>query len=460
MSNQSKARRWIGGVGAGFAALGLGCATVVAQPAAPKKCEGIDTPFRPSSKIGQFDARLDGDTLKIELKVAFAWLDGDPDRVPGYEAAAYTWKKTDDTAELQRQLKTRVAAAWSGAFPIESTDGKRRLEVEVAVDTTPIEQAHWLIEVFRYPINGPDTPASVCAPAHFHLAGGCEPNADGRKWGTVRLASTHWRLEHVRDLELPPFDVWFEHGSATAPDLNGDSPAWLAGVPDWQIRLTGFADDLEGDTRGERDAARPTVELAQRRTRSVRDALLDLACPKKDNAPADPQCLASAGKRLHLRNLGAYGDSPHGRRNFVRLELFRTPPIDTLAHEAGHMLGLGDEASDIDGQVGEAVRSADYAALVNWYTGYVLDRVDDENIMSRGDVVRPWHYAPFLQALEAITCSAEWRIVEPETGTKAAPDIGLPPCQQAPRPELPEAGEKGFGPPPAPIVCGVRTGDS
>jgi hypothetical protein len=453
------AGRWMGCLWAGFAVLGLvGCATLEASPpATAKNCRGDGTGFRPSSRTGQFDARLDGDTLRIELKVAFDWLDGDPDRIPGYEAAAFTWTE-DEKAVFQQELARRVAETWSGAYPIESTDGTRRLRVQVAVKPAPLEQAHWLIEVFHYPSDGPDTPASVCDPAHFHLAAGCEPNAEGRTWGTVRLTNTHLRGEHVRDLEIPPFDVWFEHGGAEAPDLNGDPPAWLASIPAWQFRITGFADGFEVDTRGDRDAARPTVELARRRTQKVREALLDLACPTRAGAPADPKCRTEAGKRLHVRNLGAYGESPHARRNFVRLDLFRTPPIDTLTHEAGHMLGLGDEASGVGGRVGEPVLSAEYAALVLWYTGYVLTRVDDEGIMSRGNVVRPWHYAPFLEALEVLTCSAEWRIVEPEADAvpEATPPIDLPPSRKMPRPERPEASPQGFGPPPVPIVCGLR----
>ncbi|MEM8997460.1 MAG: hypothetical protein AAGF23_21930 [Acidobacteriota bacterium] len=75
------------------------------------------------------------------------------------------------------------------------------------------------------------------------------------------------------------------------------------------------------------------------------------------------------------------------------------------------MLGLGDEASDDFAKVGEPVQNPEYAALVYWYTGHVLLRVDDESIMSRGNTVRPWHYAPFLEVLERITESSEWRVV-------------------------------------------------
>jgi hypothetical protein len=164
------------------------------------------------------------------------------------------------------------------------------------------------------------------------------------------------------------------------------------------------------------------------------------------------------GERLHVRNLGSYGDSPHARRNFVRLELFKTPPIDTLTHEAGHMFGLGDEASGEGGAVGEPLFNAHYTALVHWYTGYVLTRVDDNGIMSRGNVVRPWHYVPFLEAVTVLTCSQQWQIVEPDDkgglGTVAPPKISPPPSRMRSRPERPEALTQGPGPPPGAIVCG------
>ena len=405
--------RWLlQGIGSLATVVWLGCSTLEAGQVDPSAShdKGEVLHFSPSSGSGLFDAFMDGGTLWIELRVFYAWLDGDPDRMPGYEAAAYTW--TDELKiEFRRAFSDRVARTWSGAFPVESTDRQQRLRVEVRVETVSrVEQAHWRIEVVRYPDDGPDAIASVCPPGHFHLAGGCEANAADRRWGTVRLASSHLRAEHVRDLELPPYDLWFGVGSAEKPDLSVDPVARLIQIPEWQIRLTSFAEETEVDARRQREDARPSVDLARERGRNVHEALVDLAC--SNGRMADPHCRSRISQRITIRNLGAYGETPDVPRRFVRLELFRTPPIDTLAHEAGHMLGLGDEASGPTGGVGAPLVDAGYAAFVAWQTGFILQRVDDDNIMSRGTVVRPWHYSPFVEALEAMPGSGEWQVVE------------------------------------------------
>ena len=40
--------------------------------------------------------------------------------------------------------------------------------------------------------------------------------------------------------------------------------------------------------------------------------------------------------------------------------------------------------------------------MVKEQTGYDLRRTSDESMMSKGATIRPWHYAPFLEALKRI----------------------------------------------------------
>ena len=68
----------------------------------------------------------------------------------------------------------------------------------------------------------------------------------------------------------------------------------------------------------------------------------------------------------------------------------------------------------VDAQhAGRSLASPDYAALVFWYRNELVLRHDDDGIMSRGTVVRPWHYVTFLEALESLTGTPDWSIVEP-----------------------------------------------
>jgi hypothetical protein len=94
----------------------------------------------------------------------------------------------------------------------------------------------------------------------------------------------------------------------------------------------------------------------------------------------------------------------------VRLEVFRQTSMDTISHEAGHMLGLGDEASGENGQAGAFVGDADYAGLVHYRLQESVLRADDTSIMSRRDKVRPRHYITFLEALIHLTDSEGWTI--------------------------------------------------
>lgn len=398
--------------------LALSCASLAAAPppAEPPTVEpppAVDS-FVPSSRQGHFDARKIGDRLEITLRVHFSFLEGDPNLVPGYAEAEYSWSDVERQS-FKDEFQRRVESAWSGRHAFEATDGSETVAVEVRVrEVAGVDDAHWLITVSHYPEDAPDTEASVCGPAENHFAGSCESNQESLTWGTVRLASTHLFLEHVSDLEIAPLDLWYSSDDHTPPaDLLDRPPAWLVTDWGWSAHLTGYAavDEVSvGATPGE---VRPSIELARRRTRRVRRALIEQACREARGAAAKTECQQKTRQRIRVVNQGAYGEAPYDDRRLVQMEVFEPIPIDTLTHEAGHMLGLGDEASDEIGEPGTTLASPDYAALVRWYNNETVLRHDDDGIMSRGTVVRPRHYVTFLEALETLTGSAEWSIVEP-----------------------------------------------
>jgi len=378
------------------------------------------TDVEPGSGLGWFQARLDGDTLSVTLPLYYDFVDGDERLAPGFAPEEYRWTAAERT-RFEAEFGRHVATVWSRRYALESTGGARRVAVDVAV--TPVarrDDAHWVVFARHYPDDALDTVASVCDPGWSHFAGDCEYS--GERWGTVEVASTHLHDEYLLPWEVSPTDLWFERGSTTPEASFADDPAVrLFTDAGWNAELIGFADRLEVDPPVP-GAARPTIALARRRTQYVRDTLIAEACRPGRGRDVPPDCETQAGARIRVVNQGAYGDAPYEDRALVELDVFRTGNlIDTPAHEAGHMLGLEDEAS-LD-ELGDPVALPaeyqdwvfDHAAALGAWTE-VADtwpEPDDEGIMGLGRVVRPRHYLVFVDAMEALTGSPGWRIVAP-----------------------------------------------
>ena len=100
-----------------------------------------------------------------------------------------------------------------------------------------------------------------------------------------------------------------------------------------------------------------------------------------------------------------------------------------VAHEAGHMFGLGDEytapfsgtggalGTPVDGNLGPS----------QGLPGAVHENSD--SIMSVGDAVRPQHYATFLEAIKAATAMPEWEFGPPIPVTAPNPALDSIPGQ-------------------------------
>ena len=83
-----------------------------------------------------------------------------------------------------------------------------------------------------------------------------------------------------------------------------------------------------------------------------------------------------------------------------------------VAHEAGHMFGLPDEATkDID--VGTNEMISHYWKLVKTYFDMPFEQVDEDNLMSLGSRVKPRYHIPFIEALEKISPSLNWKTQAP-----------------------------------------------
>lgn len=413
--------------------------------------------FRPSTGIGVFDVEWsDSEGLLIVLRVRYSFEPGEPRLAPGFGADEYKWQEKQGD-RFKEQFRNRVRDTWSGArFVLTRPAMKSSSPVPVRVvveEPSDPELADWEIIVRRYPDEAPDDlPASVCPPGTFHYLDGCE-SGDHPERGTVLFASTHTQMAFIRKVQLRSLEIWFDPGKGEGEEFWVDLPTaqlftqqqWHQESPPpyWSARLTGYAGWREVERRNAAPGEiRPSVELAKSRLETVRSLLLRRACEnvtqtcsdladgstfplgQDEKGPPDEcaKCRAVVLQHLRLFAHGAYGAVPHEESRLVELQVHPRRTFDTLAHEAGHMLGLGDEAAESDADLGEPLLDGRYAAAISYHLGQEITRNDGDGIMSRGGVVERHHFITFLEAIEEATGDYDWTIEaapeEPETGTE------------------------------------------
>jgi len=142
------------------------------------------------------------------------------------------------------------------------------------------------------------------------------------------------------------------------------------------------------------DLATEKMDLARRRSEAVQSLLLDGGIESE---------------RILVRNAGMDGAAPEPAWDRVDATIsIRETQLPGL-HEAGHMLGLGDEYPTTANPAGTAVTSG-YQAMLDAHGGPTLLRARNESAMSSGSTVQPWHYTPFIEALKQISNMTEWSI--------------------------------------------------
>lgn len=119
-----------------------------------------------------------------------------------------------------------------------------------------------------------------------------------------------------------------------------------------------------------------------------------------------------AAGRIDARGVGAEGATAADEWRRVDIQVGSGEAQVTMIHETGHMFGLGDEYSSPAGGFapgagtpGTIGQPAQHGALASAMGGGVQGAVyeNNDNIMSVGNVVRPQHYATFLEALNRVT---------------------------------------------------------
>ena len=139
-----------------------------------------------------------------------------------------------------------------------------------------------------------------------------------------------------------------------------------------------------------------------------------------------------AGARIDVVAVGTEGADADESWQRVDIRIGDGRPQVTMAHETGHMFGLDDEyasppggiapGAGTPGQIGTPVaHSAISGAMGGGVQAAVFE--NNDNIMSVGNVVRPQHYATFLEGLNLVTAPEHFHYGGAGHSPTAIPDL-------------------------------------
>ena len=148
-----------------------------------------------------------------------------------------------------------------------------------------------------------------------------------------------------------------------------------------------------------------------------------------------------AGSRITVVGAGADGAGPDDAWRRVDIQIGDGRPQVTMAHETGHMFGLRDEYASPPGGIAPGAGTGGgigtpvgHGALAAAMGGGVQTAVFENNdsIMSVGNVVRPQHYATFLEALNSVSTPERFHYGGAGHSPTAIPDLIGPDVVQPP----------------------------
>ena len=363
---------------------------------------------KPSSGLGQFDVAFDpgAGKLNITLKVSYKFVNGSPGAVaPGFRPAEFAWSPAEK-ADWKARYQKDVGAQWSTKHRFKST---RPHWTSMVVDTTVavIEDAdpHFILTVSKYPSDAEMVQSSICPPGTSHDPTGAmcpanPPDASGVTpgYGSGRFDVNDLRPEQKLDWSNPTVSVPFEK---TRTALTTAGTATLAPVlvtlksdPSAHAELVGRASSDHHIGVSPADGAIANMDLARARSAAVQAALVAGGIP---------------AERILIRNQGEQGATSDPIWCRVDVQLGTHEMQNPALHETGHMMGLGDEYPQTGAPAGSPV-AAGYDAMIKSQTGQTITRASNQDAMSVGSTVQPWHYSSFLEALKAISRLSDWSL--------------------------------------------------
>lgn len=384
--------------------------------------------FHPDTGRGLFDAKYNpaSGNLDITVRICFKFLPGNP-ADPSWvataggpaAAAAYTpdqfqWQG-DETKDWKKQAVGDVQDFWSENYTFHNTkpywESLPNVNVKIHVAEAPenetggVEKAQFVISVYKWP-KEPDLEESITPPGRANQSVGQfqESAEDGitnpDKGNFTRTTRTR-AAYNVVDTKNPG-KIYFDLGKS---ELKAEDKTklkefgqtlGLPQIPPFPVTVEGHASS-EGDTE-------PNMALSEDRARLVSNEIVT----------------GGAKKQPLVLGKGEEGAAPTAEWRHVEITVGKFESSQhTILHEFGHIFGLGDEYPTADPTAADPVskrpvgtpvaHSALAEKLIPGQQPIVAHH--NENIMSNGEVVQPYHYVTFLEALGKMTkTEGQWQI--------------------------------------------------
>lgn len=383
--------------------------------------------FHPSTGRGLFDAVYapgDGD-LTITVGITFKFVNGNPAdptwvasvggpaKAATYKPEQFNWTKDEQDAWKGNAL-AKVRDTWAGKyvfFTQKECWAGQLPPVKVAIEIvdrpeTGEGKSHFVTTVNKWPTE-PGLEESVTPPgtADQSTARFQESGADGIEHpdSDHRVRDTSSRAKYGEADRDNPGTIHFEKNQRE-PSADDTTKLRTFGTTLGKPYMPPFPVTVTGHSSSE---GKPEYNqtLSEDRARGVSNEIV------AGGAQKQPTLVA-------LGPTGA-GPTPEWRRVDITVGKFEADQT-TVAHEFGHMFGLGDEYPTPDGgsrDVGTPVaHSALAEKLIPGQQPIVAHHSDD--IMSNGEVVRPHHYVTFMEVLGKMTgTEGTWDIrPAPQTG--------------------------------------------
>ncbi|MCA9922386.1 MAG: OmpA family protein [Anaerolineales bacterium] len=361
--------------------------------------DNFDATYRPKGptpKVGELEITH---WVHIDFKdFDKKWIKGKKKYTPA-QIAEFNW--TDEQKEkFTHDFMVSVSQEWGGKYMLHLDDptfSSYRCNVSVnVIAVSDPDLAHTNITARKYP-TGTDGFRSEADEEEATLESR-DPSEDEEKG---QVANVRPFIRQVGDFEFDDDTI-----KGDLPDqvkeidelLKENQSSPLANKIEWRLVMVGTASSEGKKAYNKR--------LGKRRAQSVKDAITtDLSWIKE----------------VKVDSSGERGTTTDARFRMVIVTLRSMGSHEALqnvaAHEFGHMIGLGDEYTDIDpkedmrrfpGDEPDHYEEVEKAISVEAANETLT--VDSDSIMSAGNLVKPAHYIHFLQAIRDLTGNPKWQI--------------------------------------------------
>ena len=378
--------------------------------------------FHPDTGAGLFDAvYAPGDgLLTITLGIAFEFLNGDPadptwvasvgpDNVAKYGPEKFAWT-AEEILNWKQNAITTVTGIWQRQYTFFTTkacwaDTLPPVNVNIEIVERPATgegKAHFVTSVTKWPTE-PGIEESVTPPgagadqstARFHEQGSDPGGIESPDVNDFNTTTTE-RAKYSEVNTDNPGTIRFPQ-NVSEPSAADKTALQKFGQTLGKPYMPPFPVTLTGHSSSEGDEAL-NMRLSEDRARTVSNEIVGAGAPNQPTV--DPK--------------GEEGAAPTAewRRVEITVGSFRSSQT-TIGHEFGHMFGLRDQyptADDGSRPVGTPVKHSALAERLIPGQTPILAR-DNEDIMSAGGVVKPYHYVTFLEVLGTMTDTTnQWDI--------------------------------------------------